>query len=295
MSTEQTLHHDASAESLAIARIAVFGMWLWNVANASLVELGRLPIPLLEPIGPLRLLPAAAWAALCSPPTLLVLQACLIACLIALILGVGPFRTIAAFTCVLLVVEQGMIRAVGYMTHGELAMLYAAIVLAAFPCADALALRPARHGPRDPVLYRAPLVAAGLTLCLTYALCATHRFEAGGLGIFLDGTILSRVALRGAERGGLGLLPIDHPWLGWIILIGFPVSTVFELLSPLALFHRRFRHVWLAVIASFQIAVSALMMISFRGNLVLLAIFLTELPQLAGAWMAQRRRMRMRT
>jgi len=260
VSTEQTLHRDAAAESLALARIAVFGMWLWNVSQASLLELGRLPVGLLEPLGPLRLLPAAAWAVLCSPPALLALQACLIVCLVALVLGVGPFRAIAALTCALLVVEQGIVRAVGYMTHGEFTMLYAAIVLAAFPCNDALALRPPRHAhaPRDPVLYRAPLVACGLTLCLTYALSAAHRFDAGGLGIFLDGTILSRVALRAAERGGLGLMAIEHPWLGWI--------------------------------ASFQIAVSALMMISFRANLVLLAIFLTELPQLAGLWAAKRRR-----
>ena len=290
MSTDQPLHRDASAESLALARIAVFSMWLWNVTHASLLQLGRLPVVLLEPLGPLRLLPAAAWAVLCSPPALLALQACLIVCLVALILGIGPFRAIAALTCALLVVEQGIVRAVGYMTHGELSMLYAAIVLAAFPCNDAFALRPSRHGPRDPVLYRAPLVAGGLTLCLTYALCAAHRFDAGGLGIFLDGTILSRVALRAAERGGLGLTAIEHPWLGWIILVGFPVSTVFELLSPLALFHRGFRYAWLAVIASFQIAVSLLMVISFRANLVLLAIFLTELPQLAGLRAEKRRR-----
>lgn len=290
MSAGDLLHRNASAESLALARIAVFGMWLWNVANASLVQLGRLPIDLLEPLGPLRLIPAAAWADLCSPPALFALQACLIVCLVALVLGVGPFRAIAALTCALLVVEQGVVRAVGYMTHGELAMLYAAMVLAAFPCTDAFALRPPRHGPRDPVLYRAPLVAGGLSLCLTYALCAAHRFDAGGLGIFLDGTILSRVALRAAERGGLGLMAIEHPWLGWIVLIGFPVSTVFELLSPLALFHRAFRYAWLVVIASFQIAVSLLMVISFRANLVLLAVFLTELPQLAGSWAEKRRR-----
>jgi hypothetical protein len=44
------------------------------------------------------------------------------------------------------------------------------------------------------------------------------------------------------------------------------------------------------VIASFQIAVSLLMVISFRANLVLLAIFLTELPQLAGLWAEKRGR-----
>jgi hypothetical protein len=140
------------------------------------------------------------------------------------------------------VVEQGIVRAVGYMTHGELTMLYAAIVLAAFPCNDAFALRPSRHGPRDPVLYRAPLVAGGLTLCLTYALCAAHRFDdrrARHLPRRHD-PLSRRAARRRARRPR----PDGDraPWLGWIILVGFPVSTFFELLSPLALFHRSFRY-----------------------------------------------------
>jgi hypothetical protein len=284
------LHRDACAQSLALARIAVFGMWLWHVALEPVRERARLPIDVLVPIGILRLLPTSAWTTLCSPTALLVLQASLIVCLLALVLGLGPFRTLAAPTCALLVVDQALARSEGYINHGELAMLYAAIVLAAFPCADALALRPARPLRRDPVLYRAPLVAAALTLCLTYALTATRRLDVGGLGIFVDGTILSRVALRGAERGGLGLLVVAHPWLGRALVLGFPVVTLFELLSPLAVFYRGFRYAWLVVLVGFHVAVSVLMAISFRGNLVLMAVFVTELPQLAGLWAAKRRR-----
>ena len=130
----------------------------------------------------------------------------------------------------------------------------------------------------DPALYRAPFVAAALTLCATYALTAVRRFDEGGIGIFLDGTILYRVALRGAERGGLGLEAIQHVWIARAIEAGFPVVTLFELLSPLAVFHRGFRRAWLVVLLAFHLAVSSLMMISFRGNIVLMALFLTDLP-----------------
>lgn len=284
------LHRDASATSLALARIAVFGMWLWHTLNEPLLGIARVPMSQLEPVGILRLLPATAWTLLCTPASLLALQASLAACLIALVAGVGPFRALAALTCGLLLVEQGLMRSVGYITHGELAMLYAAIVLAAFPCTDAFALAPARSVRHDPALYRAPFVAAALTLCATYALTAVRRFDEGGIGIFLDGTILHRVALRGAERGGLGLEAIQHVWIARAIEAGFPVVTLFELLSPLAVFHRGFRRAWLVVLLAFHLAVSSLMMISFRGNIVLMALFLTDLPHVAGAWLAKRPR-----
>lgn len=294
MSAARLLHRDANATSLAIARIAVFGMWAWHLANARLRDLAALPLDLLEPVGVLRLLPASACALLFSDPVLLGLQALAAACAAALALGAGPFRPLAALTCVLLVVEQSLMRSVGFITHGEVPMLLAAIVLAAFPCDDALAFGRTRERDRLPhrtsALYRAPLVACGLVLCLTYALTAARRFDAGGLAIFFDGTILYRVALRAAERHGLGLIVIERPWLGHLIAIGFPIVTLAELLSPLALFHRGFRWAWIAVLVLFHLTVSWLMTISFRANLVLIAVFLTELPQLAGLWAAKRRR-----
>src|SRR5205823_6246364 len=80
-----------------------------------------------------------------------------------IVLGVPGYAIIAVTTCVLLTLYQGLPRSFGFLNHAQLALLYAAYVLAAFPCADALAIAPARaRRERAPVLYRAPMLAAAL-------------------------------------------------------------------------------------------------------------------------------------
>jgi hypothetical protein len=64
------------------------------------------------------------------------------------------------------------------------------------------------------------------------------------------------------------------------------VVTLFEILSPLALVWRRFRWVWLAVIAPFHLTTLFTMNIFFWENLILLAVVFTGLP----TWVQERRR-----
>ena len=284
------LHRDVSPTTLGAARIAVYGMWLFHVVRDPLTDYARFAGGLLEPIGPLRLLPVEVWQALCTRPGLAALRGAMIAGLALCVAGVGPFRPIAAFTCALLVAYQGLIRGVGYIQHGELPMLFAAIVLAAFPCADGLAPGRGRPVDRDPVLYRAPMVAGALALCATYVFIGARRFESGGLGILFDGTILRWIAARGAERGGIGLEVVADPWLARLVEVGFVVVTACEVLAPLALFHAWFRRAWIAVMVGFHVGTAVLMGISFRANFVLIALFLTDSDRWIGHLLDRLRR-----
>src|SRR5436190_19563048 len=55
------LHERVSANTLAIARICVFGTWLLHVLFDRIPEMADMPLDLMEPAGVLRLIPEAAW------------------------------------------------------------------------------------------------------------------------------------------------------------------------------------------------------------------------------------------
>jgi hypothetical protein len=213
-------------------------------------------------------------------------------CLALVVLGVGPFRCIAIATCILLTFYQGLIRGFGYINHGELPMLYAAYILAAFPSAHALSLRQGKVDYVQSAMYKAPMIAIAFLLSLTYMFIGARRLSEGGLEIFVNGTIVHMVALRSFEPGpsgsGYGYLVLEYPWLALMLQVGFPIVTIFELLSPLCLFYRSFRLVWMPVIISFHLVTGLLMQIWFTANFLLVLVFLTDIERLFAVWLPQR-------
>jgi hypothetical protein len=282
--TTRSLHDDAGPEALALARIAVFGMWLWHLLKDPLDQLAIVPFERFEPVGVLALLPREAWALAFSAETLLAFKVAMLVALVLLILGVRGFTALAALTCLALTVYQGLIRGFGKINHGELAMLYTAYVLVAFPCTHALALdrRPRPSPPRS--LYRAGMMAAGFVLCLTYTFVGARRLCAGGAEIFLNGSIVHYVVLKamqpGADGFGMGIILLEQPWLATLVTVGFPVVTVFELLSPVALVSRGFRWLWIPVMCGFHLATGLLMQIWFTANVVLVFLFVSNIHRL---------------
>ena len=80
------------------------------------------------------------------------------------------------------------------------------------------------------------------------------------------------------------LLPI----LALLLQAGFPIATVFEVLSPLCLFYRRFRWAWILVISAFHVATGLFMQIWFTANFLLIFVFLTDIDWLFATWLPQR-------
>jgi hypothetical protein len=171
------LHANVSPQTLGFARIAVYGAWLWHVFKDPLDKVVAVPLAYFSPIGVLRLVPEPLWQRIYTADFLSALKLTMLVGLALLVTGVGPFRGIAVFTCIMLTLYQGLVRGFGFINHGELSMLYAAYVLAAFPSADAFSLRRSRSNAASQTLYKAPMIAVALLLCLAY-MWLFAKFEA---------------------------------------------------------------------------------------------------------------------
>lgn len=261
------------------------------VLKDQLSKVTEVPIEYFSPIGVLQIVPQPVWQFIYTAEFLSILKLAMSVCLALLLLGVRPFQCIAIFTCILLTFYQGLIRGFGYINHGELPMLYATYVLAVFPSADALSLRRGKVDGTHPTMYKAPMIAIALLLCLTYMFIGARRLVEGGLEIFINKTIVHMVALRSFEPGpsgsGYGHLVLEYPWLALMLQVGFPIVTVFELLSPLCLFYRYFRWAWIPVMFSFHMATGLLMQIWFTANFLLIVVFLTDIERLLAVWLPQ--------
>ena len=60
--------------------------------------------------------------------------------------------------------------------------------------------------------------------------------------------------------------------MAWALLLGYPLVTLFELLSPAWVFSPRFRWAWIAVMVPFHIGTGLLMGIWFNYNLALIPL-----------------------
>jgi hypothetical protein len=288
------LHQRVSPETLGLARIWVFGIWLVSVLLTPFSDLARFPIEVLRPIGVLQLIPSAAWPVLLSHAGLIGLKMTLAGGLGLLVLGVPGYRTVALLTCAALTFHQGLIRGFTFTNHGELPLLYAAWVLALFPAADALALGRRPSSPRPPVTYRAAMQLAALVLLIGYSLVGVRRLVESAPGIFLDGTIVHYVAVRAAASrgtfGDLGLTALLHPGLARALTLGFPMVGVCEALAPLCLVSRWFRMVWVPVIVTFHLGVWVLMGFLFLFNLLMIPVFLADVDHLVTRLLVRRGR-----
>jgi hypothetical protein len=264
--SDSVLHADATPRTLGFIRIWVFGAWFADVAKDPITDLATLPIETFERIGVLRLIPMEAWQWVLTPSRLEAATAVLLVGLALSAGGVQPYRPIALATCVLLTLYQGLILGFTYAGHSTLAALPVAYVLAVFPSADALALR-RRGGQANGTLAVLAMVTATFCFLATYSFIGALRLELGGLEIFLDGTILKYVARNSLSPGFLdgqyGVSALEDPWISGALLVGFPIVSLFELLSPLCLFSRAFRRAWTVVLLVFHVVTWPLMQLLF--------------------------------
>jgi hypothetical protein len=224
----------------------------------------------------MRLLGGQAWVPLITPSVATAMQAVTVVLLLAAAAGIRPYHLFAALACIAMTISEGMLRGEGVIPHAPLALLLTTYVLACVPADDALTLTPKRaRGATGPAVYQAALVAAGLIFSFTYALSAARRLSTGGLEIYFDDSILAMIATAAAEWGhwsALGIQACESTFMAWSLRLSFPVVTLIELLSPLCIFSRRFRWIWIAVIVPFHIGVGILMAIWFTCNLLLIPL-----------------------
>jgi hypothetical protein len=122
-----------------------------------------------------------------------------------------------------------------------------------------------------------PLVGIVLALCLTYTFAGIYRLLHGGLALFTSAQLPAFVARNSLQlvqpTGNLGDWVLHAPAAAWLLSVGFPVVTAFEVLAPLCLFVRRFRYAFMAVMVPFHVLSWLVMQVWFWENLVLYLLF----------------------
>lgn len=271
------LNRDAPPEAVTFLRVWVFGLWLVELLIHPLGVLGEIPVSLLDPVGVLRAVPGDAWGPLLQPELLTALWVATLALCLLSVVGLWAKPTLL-LTSVLLTVHQGLLRSFSFVNHAELSLLLGAYVLTLFAL---FGPRPPRRSVGEattPGAGSAPLVTLAFLIALTYSLVALTRFANGRLDIFLSDSMTYWLVSR-SHRGNLlttafGHLALTHLWLRPVMKGAFFVTTVVELLAPLALVLRWFRYVFLAFVIAFHVIVALFMNILFIEDLFLLVVFL---------------------
>jgi Vitamin K-dependent gamma-carboxylase len=270
------LHDKATAYSLGIVRIWVFGLAALSRLLTPAWE--ACLIPEYQPAGIMRVLGAQNWVPLITLEMAYCIQALTIGLLLIVAVGMGPYRLLAPLACLALTLTEGMVRSNGVMTHANLILILCTYVLAMFPAADALTLFHRKKSPTKPqVQYQAALISLSLVFCITYFFVGVRRLVDSGFDIYFDDSILCATALRDAEQGpagGLGIRCCESVITAWAIRIGFPLVTLFELLTPLCIFSKRVRWIWLVVMIPFHLGTGLMMGIWFIYNIALIPVLI---------------------
>ncbi len=271
-------HWDASPDALRLVRRLVFATWFLRVAFKPLEQLALIPASLLQPVGPLALLPAPLEQLLHAAPFLYALKAATLLAFALVIAGVA-LRPMMVASCVLMTVFACLWRSfAGHMDHESVLILFAGYLLTSFELADARAERNGEvPAPGAPTRAGIPLTAILAVVCLAYTMVGVFRTVRGTPEVFTTNS-LTFWALRNAYETaepawGWGKYVLQYPWLGRMLDGGFPVITLFELTALTALFSRWYRYTFLLVMLPFHVLSLFVLDVFFWENMVLYVLF----------------------
>lgn len=274
-----------AAYVLALCRIVVFtllGLDVWRMADPA--RIAELPRDWYVAQGVFRWLPDAFQTVVFDPPLLRGLRWSALGLATAAVAGMRPYPLFAASFCGVYLLLRALASGFGgFIGHGWLGMTLCSFVLAAFPAADAVALRRSQPPARRIEIYTAPIVAMRTLFCTCYFLLGVRRFAHGGLAIFVNDalpTFISLASLKEGVDGGFeyGLLILTSPLAAAAMQAGYFIVTSMEVLAPLCVFSRAFRWPWLAVMIPFHVSTLFTMNIFFEDNIALILLLLTPLP-----------------
>jgi hypothetical protein len=279
------IHENATARHLGLLRMLVFGMWIGDLVKDSAFELSRIPLAYYQPVGVLRWFPDAFWEAVLAPAAVRAWWGTLVALLVLAAAGVPCYRAVAVSACVLLTFWQGVVFGFTGVSHGPIAALYVAWILAVFPSADGCALRRGPVPPRPDAVYRLAILTAAAVLLATYMLVGVRRILEGGIEIFVDGSILRYIARNSMSPDylsqGMGWRLFAYPGMPAILQAGFALVTLFEVTSLLCLASRWYRRAWLAVMLPFHVLSWPLLQLLFLHNILLVLALVVDVGGIA--------------
>lgn len=277
--TRVRMHDGATSESLGMARILIFAIWLVYVVQDPIQQLVYLPIELFHPYGVFRLLPEAVWPGVITPTGLLLLKIVLLGIAFWAMVGWRGARAMAVLTIVLglfyLEIKKGF---GGHWDHRELTLVYATFMLALTPAWDALVPRRRPVPARRPGVYQASLILLALIVILQYLFIGAARAFIGGPQVFMNGALQNWIENRNLRPNpfgfDIGTLFLDPFWAP-LLDLGLLAGTLLEFAPVLLLF---LRPGWLKVLLAFafvvfHIVIFVTLNVSFAENIVMVLLF----------------------
>lgn len=274
------LHVAATAKTLGMARVLVFGVWLAHLCTTPYHELGWMEPDLFVAHGLMGVVPSGLIPLLISPEATAAAHLLSVLGVAWVLVGWKGARTIVWPTLVLITILLGLSKGLGgHVDHRELMLLYIAGVVTAFGGLDAFT--PRRTQVSEPLAhprYRAGLVLAGSLLALQYAYIGLARLFVGFPHVFdpsvMMGWLTSRSVRPNPFGFEVGLALIDLPVSPWWFVGMLVAGTLVELCAPSLLFLRpRDRWPVLLGLAGFHISILFMMNIAFWENILLLLLF----------------------
>jgi hypothetical protein len=193
--------YQASADTLGVMRLAVFGLCFVYVLGVPYGQLEILPPTLHQPTKLFGLLPSAWQSFLISGTGLSTLKPLLLVCLACAFAGIRPYRLWTLASVVLLLVFDMVYKGYSfYFWHGQFGLIYSAALLAFAPANDAYRLGFAgRRTQATGAAYRIVPLSIGVVFTTCYALLGIRRIADGGYAIYIDDSILNFTAARAFE------------------------------------------------------------------------------------------------
>ncbi len=272
------LHEGSNAESLALARILIFTIWLVYVVSDP-IEL-FFPSELFHAYGIFSWLPSELWGWIMTPLGLLILKIVLIILGIWGLLGLPGSKWVTALFLVAVLIYLQLKKGFGgHWDHRELTLVYVTALLGITPAWDSFAVyRRNFKNPRVEV-YRASLIILSLIVVLQYFFIGVARLFIGGPGVFLNGTLQKWIEHRNLRQNQLGWdfsSLLQGPVWGGVLDFFFLAGTLLEIAAVLLLFFRpgAIKYFILLGFAGFHASIFILMGVPFPENIALLLLFL---------------------
>lgn len=273
---------EAAPLSLGVLRAAVHGAFLAGVLTTSFANLGALPVTLLRPTGAMQLLPWGFYDALLTPAGMLGLKVSMTAALLLGALGLwAPLTT--KLSAALVLFYEGLLRSFGHFNHDEMVAVYALVVLAFTPCADAFAVGRKRGEERPGGwVYGYPVLLIQLLAAWMYFSSALVKLRVAGLGYFGPDNLPALAVFHSLDnlhdtqyRLAFELVGYREYTPPFVVLV-----VLWELLFPLAVFSRRARRWVLGFGLAFHVSTVFVMNLFFPYHLVMYLAFV-DWPKLA--------------
>lgn len=279
-----SLHEDATARTLAGARILVGLTWVVRLLPDPVARLGFLPEHLWFGQGVMALIPDAVVGVLTTSLALSLFKWVGITLSIWVILGTRGARTALLVLTICMVLYLGLTKGFGgHVNHRELVLLYTSTVLLLTPCLDALAIHREQPASGLTGVYQASMLSLCLTIAISYMFIGWARVAIGFPGVFdpdvMAAWLMDRAVRPNPVGSNLGQHLLSLPGSRFLIATMLPISTALELSAPAMLWLRKsFRYLVIVGLAVVHVAILLFMNIVFVESILLLLLFFDYTP-----------------